>query len=174
MRQTLFGLAALLVAGATVSAGDEPAETPPTFSEAAPAVCGAGGLNVTVALVYQANVVGPIAASYVDLRVDLPLALPSEAKELRSRFTSHLPPSVKTRPIREAKRLRVALTTTEQGIQPAKAFTIRFDCPAGSRIAPSAFSCATDEVVSATGQPLDEALATQTRCLVVGLDPAHR
>jgi hypothetical protein len=67
----------------------------------------------------------------------------------------------------------VALATTEQGIQPGKVFKVRFDCPAGSRINPSAFSCATSEVTSASGEPLQEMLARDVRCLIE-VDPVGR
>jgi hypothetical protein len=68
----------------------------------------------------------------------------------------------------------VALTTTEQGIQPAKAFRLRFDCAAGAPIERDELSCSTSEVVGASGQPLDDAMARDVRCQIVALDPARR
>jgi len=175
MRGGWLGLAAVLVAGANVGAGDDPATSRPTFTQAAPAACGGGGIEVTVALVYQTNTLGPVAATYIDLGFEPPLDLPQTPDELRPRLTSLLPQGVKVgSPTRQAKRLRVALTTAEQGIQPANAFKVRFDCPAGSRIAPSALSCATAEVISASGQPMEHTFAREVRCLVVGLDPVPR
>jgi hypothetical protein len=173
MRASWLGLAVILVAAAIAGAGDEPAKAPPL--ETAPVVCGAGGVEASVALAYQLNAVGPVAATYVDLGFDPPLDLPSAAQELRSRLTSLLPQGVNVgSPTRQGKRLRVALTTAEQGIQPANAFKMRFDCPAGSRIAPGAFSCSTAEVTAASGQPLDDALAREVRCVVFRLDPVRR
>jgi len=172
MRRAWLGLAALLVAGGAAGAGDEPARP---LSQAEPAVCGAGGIDVTVALVYELNTIGPVAGAYIDLGFKPPLDLPQAAEKLRPRLTSLLPPGAKVgSPKREAKRLRIALTTTEQGIQPAKVFKMRFDCPAGSRIQPSALSCATAEVVGASGEPMEEVLARDVRCVVVGLDPVGR
>jgi len=174
MRRAWFGLSVLLVAAAAARAGDEPAKPTPTFSQAAPAVCGGRGIEATVALVYQLNTLGPVAGAYIDLGFKPPLDLPKAANELRPRLTSLLPQGAKVgSPKWEGKRLRIALTTTEQGIQPATAFKMRFDCPAGSRIQPSALTCATAEVVGASGEPMEETLAREVRCLIVALDPVR-
>jgi len=171
MRAAWFGIAALLVTGAAAGAGDERAAP---MSQAEPAVCGRGGIDVTVALAYELNTLGPVAGAYIDVGFKPPLDLPQTVEKLRPRLTSLPPPGSKVgSPKREAKRLRIALTTTEQGIQPGKVFKMRFDCPAGSRIQPSALSCATAEVVGASGEPMEEMLAREVRCLVVALDPVQ-
>jgi hypothetical protein len=143
--------------------------------EAAVVVCGRGGVDVTVALGYDAVSIGPIAATYFDLAFEPPLQLPQTAERLRPRLTSLLPQGAKVGPpTLKGNRLRIPMTTAEQGVQPANAFTMRFDCPAGSRVPPSSLSCTTTEVVGASGQPLDDALAHEVRCVVVEVDPVRR
>ena len=159
--------AATLAVG--VAAAGEPAKAK------RPIACGPGGLDVTVALAYDPNAGGPIAGTLVDLGFEPPLALPRSPRELRRRVTSLLPPATGIRPVSaDGGRLRVALTTTEQGIQPAKAFRMRFDCSAGTRIEREKLSCSTSEVVGASGQPLDDAIAREVRCQVAALDPVNR
>jgi len=165
-RWLALGAAALAVGGAVAGV---PAKTKGTIA------CGSGGLDVTVALAYDPNAGGPIAGTLVDLGFAPPLALPQSPQELRRRITSLLPPATGIRPVSaEGGRLRVALTTTEQGIQPAKAFRMRFDCTAGTRIEREKLSCGTSEVVGASGQPLDDAIAREVRCQVAALDPVKR
>jgi hypothetical protein len=176
MRLTWLGLVAALAAGVTLGAGGEPAtsqgsQTPPR----GPVACGRGGIDVTVALAYDSQVVGDIAGTYADLRWSPPLELPRSAEKLHARLTSLLPSGAKLgTPKLGAGTLRVPLTTEGKGIPPANAFGIRYDCPVGSHVRPSALSCATAGVVSASGQPLDESLARTVRCLVVALDPVGR
>jgi len=164
-RWLAFTAAALAVG---VAAAGEPAKPK------GPIACGPGGLEVTVALAYDPNAGGPIAGTLVDLGYEPPLALPQAPQELRRRITSLLP-AAGVRPLSaERGRLRVALTTTEQGIQPAKAFRMRFDCGTGARIEREKLSCSTSEVVGASGQPLDDAIAREVRCQVAALDPVKR
>jgi hypothetical protein len=165
-RWLAFTAAALAVG---VAAAGEPAKPK------GPLACGPGGLDVTVALAYDPNTGGPIAATLMDVGFGPPLALPATPQELRRRVTSLLPPATAVRPLSaDGGRLRVALTTTEQGIQPAKAFRLRFDCTAGAPIDRDKLSCSTSEVVGASGQPLDDAIAHEVRCQVDALDPVKR
>ena len=164
-RWLAFTAAALAVG---VAAAGEPAKAK------GPIACGPGGLDVTVALAYDPNAGGPIAGTLVDLGFEPPLALPQSPQELRRRITSLLPAAGVQPLSAERGRLRVALTTTEQGIQPAKAFRMRFDCSAGTRIEREKLSCSTSEVVGASGQPLDDAIAREVRCQVAALDAVNR
>src|SRR6476661_2389051 len=123
MRRAWLGLAAVLVAGASFGAGGGPATSPPRpLTPAAPAACGKGGIEVTVALAYDIDTLGPIAGTYVDLGFRPPLDLPQAAEKLRARVTSVLPGVKVASPVRQSDHLRVAATTTEQRIQPEPLF----------------------------------------------------
>ena len=130
------------------------------------------GLDVTVSLAYDFVTIGHISATYVSLGFAPPLSLPAETRSLRARVTSLLPQGTGVgRATLEEKRLRVALATPLEAIPPGKVFTVRFDCPAGSRVDRRALSCDTAEVTGASGQPLHENLARDVRC---GVDSGAR
>ena len=169
MRVGRFGVVAAALAVGVAAAAGEPAKSKASL------VCAPGGVDVTVALAYDTNAGGMIAGALMDVGFQAPLALPQAPQELRHRLTSLLPPASAVRPVNaEGGRLRVAVTTTEQGIQATNAFRMRFDCSAGARIERDKLSCSTSEVVGASGQPLDEAMARDVRCQVVALDPVKR
>jgi len=176
MRLASIGLSVVLVASSAGAAGDAATESKPKAAKTADAVppCGSAGVDVTIALAYNRREIGPVAGTYVEVGFGPPLALPADAKELRSRLTSLMPPPHSTgSPELRSGQVRVPLTTTEQSIDPGKVVRIRFDCPPGTRVAPESLSCATTEVVSGSGQMLEAALAHGVRCTVAGLDSAH-
>ena len=154
---------AALVAGVTPGAADERAEPKGAGEQV---TCAGGGIDVTVALAYDRVTVGELSATYLSVGFEAPVALPHEMPKVRARLTSLEPATKLARPSVVGKRLRVALISTERGFGPGDALKIRFDCPSGSRVAASDFSCATSEVANAAGEPLAEGLAREVRCLV--------
>jgi hypothetical protein len=140
----------------------------------APAVCGTGGLDVTVTLSYDHDTLGKVAAAYLDLGFRDPLALPdpATAEALRPRLTSLMPPEYRVAFTKQEKPgvLRVTVTTSEPGIPPMRAFKMRFDCPKGARARLADISCTTEQVVDGAGLPMPETLARQVGCGVAQLD----
>ena len=134
--------------------------------------CGPAGATVTVAFRYDPDAAGKIAGAYAILTLAPPLTL-SEA-DARGRVTNLLPTEIKTAPPkREADdRVRVAVTTTEPGIPPKEAFTIRLDCPAGKAVHARDVSCATAEVVDSSGLPMPEVLANTVGCVATRVEAA--
>jgi hypothetical protein len=176
MKLASVGLLVALVASGAGAAGDAATKRKPKAARTADAVptCGSAGVDVTIALAYHRRVIGPVAGTYVEVGFGPPLTLPADPKELRSRLTSLMPPPHSTgSPELRSGQVRVALTTTEQSIDPGKVLRIRFDCPEGTRVAPESLSCTTTEVVSGSGQMLEAELAHGVRCTVAGLDSEH-
>jgi hypothetical protein len=162
----ITGFAAILVAGVSFAAAGEPAQPKGV-------ACVGGAMEATVVLAYDRVTIGDISATYLNVGFDGPLALPQQPQKLRARLTGIQPATTLGPPSVETKRLRVALLTSERGFGPGPALKVRFDCPAGSRVASSGFTCVTSEVANAAGEPLAENLARDVRCLVE-LDPRAR
>ena len=134
--------------------------------------CGTAGATVTVAFKYDPDAAGKIAGAYAVLTLAPPLALPEA--DARGRVTNLLPSEIKTAPPKRDTdgRVRVAVTTTEPGIPPHDAFTIRLDCPAGKAVHASDVSCATAEVVDSSGLPMPETLAKTVGCAATRVEAA--
>jgi hypothetical protein len=134
--------------------------------------CGPAGATVTVAFKYDPDAAGKIAGAYTILTLAPPLTLPHA--DVRGRVTNLLPSEIKTAPPkREADgRVRVAVTTTEPGIPPRDAFTIRLDCPPGKTVQASDVSCATAEVVDSSGLPMPDTLAKTVGCAATRVEAA--
>jgi hypothetical protein len=176
LRQTIrLGLVVGFVARVALGAGPETGGSPPAPSAPPPVACGAGGVELTVALAYDHNKLGKVAGAYLELQFRKPLAVPGTAPQLRSRFKSLMPSEYRVAsPTQEAPgKLRVALTTTEPGIPPMDAFKLRFDCPKGAEIGPDQVTCVTSQVVDGSGIPMDTTLASRVRCLVSKIEPVH-
>lgn len=173
--RVLFGVAAVLVASVAIGAGDEAAHSKPGDIPAIEAgTCGPGGIDVTVALAYNRDTVGMIAAAHVDLGVRKPLGFPDDAPEKRrARLKSLLGSEYHVNMATQEKpdKVRVTLTTTEPGFASGNVFTLRFDCTAGSQIRPGEISCSTSEVVDGAGMPMDATLAKKVGCVVAQLEP---
>ena len=89
-------------------------------------------------------------------------------------MTNLMPSEIKTAPPkRDADgRIRVAVTTTEPGVPPHDAFTIRLDCPAGQTVRASDIRCTTAEVVDSSGLPMPEMLSKAVGCAATGVEAA--
>jgi hypothetical protein len=174
-----IALAAALVAGAAIGAGDD-APRPKGASTAGQeekVTCGASGVDVTVALAYDHNSIGKVAGAYVDLGFTAPLELPERASvgDLQARLTSLMGSEYRVAATQRGgdRKLRVALTTAEPGIPPKDAFKMRFNCAVGSNVRPGDLTCRTDEIVEGTGLPMPEKLARQVGCKVVRIEPLN-
>jgi hypothetical protein len=134
--------------------------------------CGPAGATVTIAFRYDPDAAGKIAGAYAVLTLAPPLALPEA--DARGRVTNLLPSEIKTAPPKRESdgRVRVAVTTSEPGIPPKDAFTIRLDCPAGKAVHASDVSCATAEVVDSSGLPMPETLAKTVGCAATRVEAA--
>lgn len=174
-----FGLVAAFVASVAIGAGDEAARSKPNpvAPTREPVDCGAAGIDVTVALSYNRDNLGFVAATHADVDFREPLSLPQSAtpEKLRSRLKSLLPSEhhVGLAKDEKAGRVRVTLTTSEAGIPPGNAFTLHFDCPAGSHVRPTDLTCTTGEVVDGAGLPMAEALARTVTCVVTQIAPSE-
>ena len=137
--------------------------------------CGPAGAVVTISFKYDPDAAGKIAGAYAILTLASPLTFPREADaDARGRVTNLLPSEIKTAPAkRDADgRLRIAVTTTEPGIPPHDAFTIRVDCSAGKPVRTSDVSCTTAEVVDSSGLPMPEVLAKTVGCAATKIEAA--
>ncbi len=144
--------------------------------ESAPVACGAAGIEVIVGLAYDHNALGKVAAAHLELDYHPPLHLPGgEASgQMGERLTGLLPSEYRVTLAKSGKpeRVRVALTTTEAGIPPRDVFRFRFDCAAGTQAKPTDLTCATGEVVDASGLPMAPELARKVTCFVAGMAAA--
>jgi hypothetical protein len=174
-----IALAAALVAGAAIGAGDDAprAKGASRTGQEEKVTCGASGVDVTVALAYDHNRIGKVAGTYVDLGFSAPLELPKQATvgELQARLTSLMASEYRIAATERGgvQKLRVALTTTEPGIPPKDVFKVRFDCAVGSYVRQGDLTCKTEEVVEGTGLPMPESSARQVLCKVVRVEPLN-
>jgi hypothetical protein len=139
------------------------------------AACGPGGVTATVSFKYDPDAAGKIAGAYAVLTLAPPLAFPEGAgSDARGRVTSLQPSEIKVAaPKRDADgRVRVAVTTTEPGIPPHDAFTIRLDCPAGKTVRADGIGCTTAEVVDSSGLPMPEVLSKSVGCAATRIEAA--
>ena len=141
----------------------------------AEAKCGPGGVTATVSFKYDPDNAGKIAGAYAVLTLAPPLAFPDDGgTDARGRVTNLLPSEIKTAPPkRDADgHVRVAVTTTEPGVPPHDAFTIRLDCPAGKAVRATDVGCTTAEVVDSSGLPMPEALSKSVGCAATRIEAA--
>jgi len=139
------------------------------------AKCGPGGVTATVSFKYDPDATGKIAGAYAVLQLARPLAFPDAAgNDARGRVTNLIPTEIKTAPPkRDADgRVRVAVTTTEPGVPPHDAFTIRLDCPDGKTVRADDIGCTTAEVVDSSGLPMPEVLSRSVGCAVTSVEAA--
>jgi len=62
--------------------------------------------------------------------------------------------------------IQASVRKTQNSIDPGPAFRVRFDCPAGTNVTLSAFSCSQEQATDLSGSPFVPELATLIQCVV--------
>jgi hypothetical protein len=139
-------------------------------------LCGANGLDVTVALRYPEEALGGLSAIRTALNYSPPLSIPGTgtAASVRQRVTSLLgsgftvaPRDQDTNADTVDDQLFVQVSSALNSIQPVQLFRARYDCPANTSVTPSSFSCVTSAATNLAGLPFPPELAALVTCEVV-------
>jgi hypothetical protein len=128
------------------------------------ASCSANGLMVTVSLDYNEQLAGGVSAAHFRVNYAPPLAIPGSgnASTVRARVTkldttstiqgsSIMDNDTNANGLDDALELNALDTNSPLG--PGPIFSLRYDCPLGQAISPSAVSCVLSQLTDASGNP---------------------
>jgi hypothetical protein len=138
-------------------------------------VCSANGLDVTVSLDYDVQLVGSVSAILVKLNYPAPLVIPGTATDttVRQRVTNLVGTGSTIGGVRDGDtnangaddQIQAFVRKTSGSINPGPFYRVRFDCPAGTGVSPSSLGCTQEQATDGAGLPFIPEIANLIGCV---------
>jgi len=147
-----------------------------------PVTCGTSNfLDVTATLVYEPRIVGGVFGMFLELDYPAAVSIPGSgtASSARARFTNligtnyrFIASDLDSDANGQDDRGRSLVTAnTSEPIPSAPIERVRFDCPAGTTVQPSQFTCRPTELADSAGQLFPPDVAAQVSCTLAFATP---